>query len=326
LGMGPRPQRLRTWSMTGSAEIHGRTAPSRTALVLAFAAIYLIWGSTYLGIRVAVETMPPFLMAGMRFAVAGTLIFGFLRARGSAWPTAKQWREQAIIGIFLLLGGNAVVSWCEQKTPSGLTSLILGASPLFMVILDWIRPGGIRPTLTLIAGVAVGIAGITMLLGPDAIPAGFRPPPIYLIALFLSSISWWTGSLYSKHSRSETPLLMASAMQMLCGCVCMLLTSFILGEGRGFHFAAVSSHSWMAFAYLVVMGSIVAFPVYVWLLEHSTPAKVSTYAYVNPVVAVFLGWAILGEPLNARIMMASAVIIGGVAIITIGRTRPSVKA
>jgi drug/metabolite transporter (DMT)-like permease len=312
--------------MSSGTDAGGPKVPSRAALVLAFAAIYLIWGSTYLGIRVAVETLPPFLMAGMRFAVAGSLIFGFLRARGAPWPTAAQWKDQAIVGIFLLLGGNAVVSWAERKTPSGITSLILGASPLVMVILDWIRPRGRRPTLALIAGVGVGIAGIALLLGPDAIPAGYRPPPFYIVAIFASSISWWTGSLYSKHSSAGTPLLMASAMQMLCGSICMLLTGLILGEGRGFHVDAVSTRSWAAFAYLITMGSIVAFPVYVWLLEHSTPAKVSTYAYVNPVVAIFLGWALLGEPLNGRILLASTVIVGAVVIITIGRTRPSVKA
>jgi drug/metabolite transporter (DMT)-like permease len=312
--------------MSTGADAGGRPAPSRTALVLAFAAIYLIWGSTYLGIRVAVETMPPFLMAGVRFALAGSLVFGFLKATGAPWPTAPQWKDQAIVGTFLLLGGNAVVSWSEQKTPSGITSLILGASPLIMVILDWMRPKGRRPTFALVAGVGVGIAGIALLLGPDAIPAGYRPPAIYIVAIFLSSISWWTGSLYSKHSSTATPLMMASAMQMLCGSVCMLLTGLILGEGRGFHPETVSGRSWMAFGYLVIMGSIVAYPVYVWLLEHSTPAKVSTYAYVNPVVAIFLGWAILGEPLNARILLASAIIIGAVAIITIGKTRPAAKA
>ena len=295
--------------------------PSRTGIILAFAAIYLIWGSTYLGIRVAVATIPPFLMAGVRFAIAGSLVFGFLKLRGAAWPTARQWREQAIIGTFLLLGGNAIVSWSEQTVQSGITSLILGASPLVMVILDWIRPGGRKPTPPLIVGVVVGIAGIAFLLGPDAIPTGQRPPMLGILAIFLSSVFWWTGSLYSKHLRSDTPLLLASSMQMLCGSVSMLLVGLILGEGRGLNVAEISARSWVAFSYLVVVGSIVAFPVNVWLLEHSTPAKVSTYAYVNPVVAVFLGWLILGEPMNLRILMASCVIVGAVAVITVGRSR-----
>jgi drug/metabolite transporter (DMT)-like permease len=295
--------------------------PSRSAIILAFSAIYLIWGSTYLGIRVAVETLPPFLMAGMRFAIAGSLLFTFLMARGAQWPTAAQWREQAIIGVLLLLGGNAVVSWAELRTPSGITALILGASPLIVVIFEWLRPGGSRPHTGLVCGVAVGIAGLALLVGPGAIPADSRPPVADLVALFLASISWWVGSFYSKHIRSRTPLMLASSMQMLTGSAAMLLTGWALGEGRAFHLGSVSTLSWVAFAYLVVAGSIVAFPVYIWLLEHSTPAKVSTYAYVNPVVAIILGWLILGEPMNLRIVLAASVIIGAVAIITIGKAR-----
>lgn len=298
-----------------------QSKPSRTAYILAFTAIYVIWGSTYLGIRVAVETIPPFLMAGMRFAIAGVLVFTVLKLRGAAWPTAVQWRDQAVAGIFLLLGGNALVTWSEQTVTSGVASLIAGSSPLMVVFLEWIRPGGRRPTWGLIAGVLVGITGIALLLGPGAIPAGYRPPAHGLIALFFASACWWIGSFYSKHCKSGTPLLVASSMQMITGSFTMLLTGILLGEGRGFHLASVSPHSLEAFAYLVVAGSIVAFPVYVWLLEHTTTALVSTYAYVNPVVAVFLGWALLGEPLNLRMLAAVSVIVGAVAIITVVRTR-----
>jgi drug/metabolite transporter (DMT)-like permease len=303
----------------------GRRAPSRASFIMAFAALYLIWGSTYLGIRVAVDTLPPFLMAGMRFAIAGSLLFAFLKLRGAAWPTAVQWRDQSVVGIFLLLGGNAIVSWAELRTPSGITALMLAASPLIVVIFEWLRPSGTRPTLGLVCGVAVGIAGMALLVGPGAFPAGSRPPVADLVALLLSSISWWIGSFYSKQLKSRTPLMMASSMQMLVGSLSMLLTGWMLGEGRGFHLAGVSTPSWIAFAYLIVMVSIVAFPVYVWLLEHCTPAKVSTYAYVNPVVAVVLGWAILGEPLNLRIILAAVIIIGAVAIITIAKSRSPAK-
>jgi drug/metabolite transporter (DMT)-like permease len=259
-------------------------------------------------------------MAGMRFAIAGVVLFGYLRLRGAAWPTAAQWKDNAIAGVFLLLGGNAVVSWAELRTSSGFTALILGASPLILVLVDWVRPGGKRPTAALVTGVIIGMGGVAMLLGPGAIPAGYRPANADLVALFLASMSWWIGSLWSKHSRSGAPLLMASAIQMLCGSVAMLLTGWVLGEGSQVHLAAVSPASWVAFSYLVAVGSLVAFPTYVWLLEHSTPAKVSTYAYVNPVVAMFLGWIILNEPMNLRIVVAAAVIIGAVAIITIGKT------
>ena len=295
--------------------------PSRVSLVMAFAAIYVIWGSTYLGIRVAVETMPPFLMAGMRFAIAGILIFALLQLRGAPWPSAIQWRDQSIVGIFLLLGGNGIVSWAELRTPSGITALILGASPFIVVIFDWLRPMGTRPTAGLLAGVVIGIVGLALLVGPGAIPAGYRPPAGNIIALLLSSISWWLGSFYSKHSKCHTPLLLASSMQMLTGSCCILLTGCILGETGRVRLASVSPASWLAFAYLVVVGSIIAFPVYVWLLKHSTPAKVSTYAYVNPVIALILGWAILGEPLNLRILLAAGVIIAAVVIITIGKAR-----
>jgi drug/metabolite transporter (DMT)-like permease len=299
----------------------GTMPPAKASILLAFAALYLIWGSTYLGIRVAIETMPPFLMAGIRFAVAGILLFGYLIARGAPWPTATQWRYQFIAGLFLLLGGNAVVSWAELRTPSGITCLILGASPLFLVLLDWGRPGGKRPTAVLATGVAVGLIGVAILVGPGAIPEDARPPLIDVLALILASLSWWIGSLYIKHTKSGTSLVMASAMQMLSASASMLLVGWILGEGRGFHFGDISTRSWAALAYLVAAGSLVAFPVYVWLLEHSTPAKVSTYAYVNPVVALALGWAILGEPMNLRMAFATVIIIGAVAIITIGKAR-----
>jgi drug/metabolite transporter (DMT)-like permease len=296
-------------------------APSRGALILAFAVIYLVWGSTYLGIRVAVETLPPFLMAGARFTISGVLLFAFMLAKGAKWPTARQWMDQAIAGTFLLLGGNAVVSWCELRTPSGITSLVLGAAPVFVVFLDWIRPGGKRPTMGVVIGVVVGIGGIALLFGPDAIPASAKPPVIDIIALFLSSLSWWIGSFYSRHAKSGGLLLMNVSIQMLCGSCCIILTGLILGEGKTLNLAAVTTQSWLAFSYLVVVGSIVAFTVYAWLLQNSPPAKVSTFAYVNPVVAVILGWLVLGEPMNSRIILAAAITIGAVAIITVQKTR-----
>ena len=296
-------------------------APSRTRFLLAFAAIYLIWGSTYLGIRVAVETMPPFLMAGARFAIAGAILFTLLRARGAAAPTMAQIRDHAIVGAGLLLGGNAVVCWAEQKVPSGLTTLILGASPLVMVLMEWMRPGGTRPAGSLWLGMAAGVGGLFLLLGPGALPDGTRPPAIYVVVLVLSSTSWWAGSLYGKHLRSGTQPLMGAAIQMLCGSVLMILTGLVLGEASRLHFAAITPQSWLAFSYLVIAGSLIAYPVYIWLLGHSTPARVSTYAYVNPIVAVILGWAVLGEPLTPRILFAAAIIIGAVAIITIQKAK-----
>lgn len=288
---------------------------------MGFLAIYVIWGSTYLGIRIAVETMPPFLMAGTRFAVAGVLFFAFLKLRGAAWPTRRQWRDHAIVGACLLLGGNGVVAWAEQSVPSGLTTLILGASPLIMILMEWLRPGGSKPAPGLWVGFAIGIAGLALLLGPGALPANLQPSATSVLALLVASISWWAGSLFSKHARSGAEPMMAAAIQMVCGSALMLVVGLLAGELPRFQIAAVSAHSWAAWSYLVFVGSLVAFPVYIWLLKHSTPARVSTYAYVNPVVAVILGWAVLGEPLTPRIALAALVIVGAVAIITTQKNR-----
>ena len=290
--------------------------PSRTSLILAFAAIYLIWGSTYLGIRVAVETIPPFVMAGLRFFSAGTVLFTLLLLRGAAWPTLRQWRDQAIVGTFLLLGGNAVVSWAEQRVPSGLTALIIGAGPLIMALLEWSRPGGARPSPSLWLGVAIGFAGLFVLLGPQAVSAGEGPPLVCVAALIFATVAWWIGSLYGKQVKSGTEPLMAAAIQMLCGSIAMGLAVVVSGEASRWRLAAVSPRSWLAFAYLAVIGSLVTYPIYIWLLRHSTPARVSTFAYVNPIVAVVLGWAILQEPVTPRMIISGVAVLVSVAIIT----------
>jgi drug/metabolite transporter (DMT)-like permease len=271
--------------------------------------------------------MPPFLMAGGRFLLSGPILFVFLKLRGAEWPTAAQWRDHAIVGICLLLGGNAIVAWVEQSVPSGLTTLILGASPMMMVLMEWLRPGGAKPNATLCLGLIVGLGGLFILLGPGALPDGTQLSLLSVVALLFASASWWIGSLFSKYSRSGADPMMAAALQMMCGGVAMTLTGALIGEGARLHFAAISVRSWTALIYLVVAGSLVAFPVYVWLLKHSTPARVSTYAYVNPVVAVILGWGVLDEPLNLRIALAATVIVGAVAIITIAKNRgPNLRA
>lgn len=295
--------------------------PSRSALWLAFGAIYVIWGSTYLGIRVAVESIPPFLMAGARFIAAGTILFAGLKLRGTPWPTRAQWRDHTIVGICLLLGGNAVVAWAEQTVPSGLTTLILGGSPLFMVLMEWLRPGGTKPTGMLWLGFAVGLAGLFILLGPGALPEGVRPPMFSVIALLLTSFFWWGGSLYGKHAKSGAGPLVAAAVQMVTGGVVMTLVGLLLGESARLDVAAIPGRAWFAWSYLVIAGSLIAFPVYIWLLKNSTPARVSTYAYVNPIVAVILGWAILDEPVTPRIALAATVIVGAVALITTEKSR-----
>jgi drug/metabolite transporter (DMT)-like permease len=300
-------------------------APSRTALVIAFATIYLVWGSTYLGIRVAVETLPPFLMAGARFLVAGGVLAGWLAVTRGFRVTAHQWRDNAIIGTFLLLGGNGLVAWAEQYIPSGLTALIIGSQPLMMVLTEWAWRGGHRPTLLTGVGLLLGFAGVAWLVAPweNAAAGGLHLGGV--TAILVGGVFWAFGSIYGRRVRNPAESLTASALQMLCGGVALMLTAFARGDLAAFSPAAVSARSWLAFGYLILMGSLVGFSTFVWLMKHSTPARVSTYAYVNPLVAVFLGWLILGEPVTERTLAAAAVIVVSVAVITTQRSRGAVR-
>jgi drug/metabolite transporter (DMT)-like permease len=297
---------------------------SRTSLLLAFSAIYLIWGSTYLAIRVAVETLPPFLMAGTRFLVAGTLLYVWLTLQGRARATPRQWRDNLVVGALLLVGGNGLVVWAEQAIPSGITTLIISISPLFMVLLDWMLPRGTRPTWPTFTGLALGFGGLVLLIGGGA-PGGVPLDRWRCAGLLLACVTWTIGSLYSRYTREPAEPLTAATLQMLLGGAFMLLIGLGRGEAAGFHLADLTPRAIAAWSYLVIAGSLIAFPSYVYLLKHSTPARVSTYSYVNPVVAVFLGWLILGEPVTRRTLVASAVIVAAVAIITTQRSQPVVK-
>lgn len=299
--------------------------PSRTALVLAFAAIYIIWGSTYLGIRVAIETMPPFAMAAARFIIAGAILFAFQRARGAAAPTARQWGINAIIGTFLLLGGNGLVAWAEQFVPSGVTALLIGVQPLFFVLTEWAWPGGSRPTPITAVALLLGFAGVAWLAAPWAQSTHGGLNLQGVLAILSACVFWAFGSIYSRHARHGADPLLASSLQMLSGGLALTLAAGLHGELGHLDLAAVSTRSWIAFVYLVGFGSLVGFSTFVWLMRHSTPARVSTYAYVNPVVAVFLGWLILHEPITSRTLVASVVIIAAVVIITMEKNKATAK-
>ena len=300
-------------------------APSRSALILAFAAIYLIWGSTYLAIRVAVETMPPFLMASARFLIAGTALFAFLKFRGARWPTASQWRANLIIGVFLLLGGNGLVVWAEQEIPSGITALLIGVGPLFIVLTEWAWPGGLRPTAITMAALLLGFGGVTWLAAPweNAAHGGLNPGGI--AAILAACFFWAIGSIYSRHAKHGVDSFLASALQMLGGGVALLLAALLHGDFARLDVAHIAPRAWGAFAYLIAAGSLVGFSTFVWLMKHSTPARVATYAYVNPIVAVFLGWLLLDEPIGPRPLVASAIIIAAVAIITVQKSKAPPK-
>jgi drug/metabolite transporter (DMT)-like permease len=294
------------------------TAPSRLKLVTAFAAIYVVWGSTYLAIRFAIETLPPFLMASARFLIAGAVLYAWARLYGrAARPTREQWRAAAVVGVLLLLGGNGLVVWAQTRVPSGVAALLIGMLPCWMVLFDWLRPRGVRPGPKIVLGLGLGLAGLVWLIGPDSLMGGGRVDLLGALALLLAEISWAAGSIYSRHAPLPPAPFLSTAMQMLAGSIALLIVSVALGEPWRMDPTGFSARSILAWIYLIVFGSIVAYSAYVWLLRASTPARVSTYAYVNPVIAVFLGWLLADEALTARMLIAAAVIVGGVVLITL---------
>ena len=299
----------------------GEKKPTAAALLVAFATIYLVWGSTYLGMRVAIETMPPFAMACARFLTAGALLLGFLKWRGAALPTARQWRDSAITGTFLLLGGNGLVVWAEQYIPSGVAALIIGVTPVFMVLAEWSWPGGKRPTAMTTVGLLLGFVGVAWLAAPweSATSGGLNLGGV--CALVAACCFWSFGSIFSRNVKNPAAPFMASASQMLGGGLALGIVALARGEFARVDLAHISANSWAAFIYLVAIGSLVGFSTFVWLIKHSTPARVATYAYVNPVVAVFLGWLILREPIGPRTLLSAAIIVTAVVIITLQKTR-----
>lgn len=293
-------------------------------MALALGAVYLIWGSTYLAIRFAIETLPPFLMAGVRFLTAGAILYTWSRlGRGAPRPERRHWRSTAVIGALLLLGGNGAVVWAEEVVASGVVALLVATVPVWMVLLDWAQGTGGRPTGKLVLGMALGFVGMALLVGPEAFSAKATIDPVRAGVVVLGSISWAAGSIYSRRAPLPGKPLLTTAMQMLWGGALLLGAGLALGEAGEFRPDAISLKSLLALLYLIVFGAIVAYTAYVWLLRASTPARVSTYAYVNPVVAVLLGWALAGEPITSRILIAAAVIVGGVAVITTARTHPA---
>ncbi|MBL8160687.1 MAG: EamA family transporter [Anaerolineae bacterium] len=296
-------------------------SPSKWQIIAAFAAVYIIWGSTYLGIRFAIETMPPFLMAGIRFLIAGSLLFGWMLTRTDERPTLRQWRSAFIVGGLLLMGGNGGVTWAEQYVPSALAALVVAIVPLWVVLLDWLRPGGLRPGLPVFIGVLIGIGGIALLVGPDEFTPGEALEPIGIIALLAATICWASGTVYARHAQQPRSPFLTTGMQMLAGGVLLTLAGTLSGDWARLDVAAISARSWGAFIYLIFIGAIVAFTAYIWLLRVVPAPRVATYAYVNPVVAVFLGWAFAGETITGRTLVAAAVIIGSVVIINTYRYR-----
>ena len=291
-------------------------APPLWQLVAAFAALYIVWGSTYLAIRLVVETMPPFFMAGVRFALAGLILYLWRWHDAGPRSAPQHWRSALIVGALLLCGGNGLVSWAEQSVPSGLAALLIASTPLWMVTIP--LPGQPRPTALMLGGVALGLIGIAVLVGPSEL-GGAAPDRAGVAALLAAAFLWALGSLLSRRLPQAASPLRATGMQMIAGGATLVVAGLLLGEGARLDLAAFSRESWLAWLYLVLVGSLVGYSAYVWLLRVSTPARVSTYAYVNPLVAVLLGWLLLDEPVGPRIFVAAALILGAVALLSLRR-------
>jgi drug/metabolite transporter (DMT)-like permease len=301
-------------------ETRSRTTGPLWLIVAAFAAVYVIWGSTYLGIRLAIDSIPPFLMAGARFLIAGLLLYGAMRMAGAAAPKAGHWKSAAVLGGLLLLAGNGGVSWAQQTVPSGLTALVVAAVPLWIMLVDWLRPRGIRPNRLVLLGLIAGFAGVVLLIAGKNQHGQRMVDPVGAVVLVGATLCWALGSVYSRHAQKPASALLAVGMQMIAGGGLQLATGFALGEAAQFSWARITPASGWAFLYLTLVGSLVGFTAYVWLLQVSTPAKVSTYAYVNPLIAVALGHLVLHEEVPKSAAMAGTLVLAAVILIT---RRPS---
>jgi drug/metabolite transporter (DMT)-like permease len=283
-------------------------------VIAAFAAVYVIWGSTYLFIRLAVDTMPPLLMAGVRFLLAGTILLAITgRMRGSARDPIgpRQWRACAITGVLLLMGGNGGVSYGELFVPSGVVALLVATVPLFIALFGALFLGQ-RLRRVAMAGIAIGLLGTTVLVRPGA---GGTGDPGHMLLVLASPLCWAIGSLYATRGPLPKRALVATGMEMLCGGAALTVAGLIAGEATAVHLERISLTSWLSLLYLIVFGSLVAFSAYIWLLGKVPTTAVATYAYVNPLVAVLLGWAVLGERVTGQTLLAGALIVVAVALI-----------
>ena len=291
--------------------------PSKFAILAAFAALYLIWGSTYLGIRFAIETIPPLLMAGTRFLIAGFIMYAIARWQGAPHGSFGNWRTALIIGACLLLGGNGGVTLAEQYVSSGLASVMVATVPIYIALLAWASGTAPKPSPIVWLGLAGGFAGVAILVGPalsfstnEGDHAGLG-----MLILLCSSFIWSAGSIYSTRAKHASPPFLLAGQQMICGGALLTLGGLLTGEHHRFDASRMSLLSLGSFAYLVIIGALVGYTAYIWLLKHCEPAKVATYAYVNPIVAVILGAVFAGETLSARTVLAAGLIIGSVALV-----------
>ena len=289
---------------------------SKTMIWLGMLSIYIVWGSTYLAIRFAVDSIPPFLMAGVRFLLAGGALLVWRLPAGDRKPTLRHWRSAGIIGLMMLLGGNGGVVWAEQRVPSGIAALLVGSTPLWIVLIEAVVYRK-RPSWPVLAGVIVGLGGMAVLIGPSQLTGLHGDIDLVGgIVVALAALSWAGGSLYSRGADLPDSPFLYNGMEMVCGGAALMILSTLSGEWGRLNVAAISLNSWLGFGYLVLFGSLVGFSAYTWLLRSAPTMLVSTYAYVNPVVAVLIGNLLAQEPLTPRVLLAATVIIGAVVLIT----------
>jgi drug/metabolite transporter (DMT)-like permease len=300
--------------------------PQRWKILLAFAIIYLVWGSTFLAIRVGVREVPPFLLAGMRFFAAGIVLYAWMtakgmsakgmRAKGTASPSRREWASITLLAVLIFVVDYGLVFWAEQRVPSGITAVMLATIPVFTALLEILILRTQKLTLRLGCALVVGLAGVAVLVSRSV---GFGDAPIErsgAIALVVAALCWSLASVLTRKLSLPKSKVMSAGAKMLVGGILLMVVAAMFGEFRAFHPRTVSTAAWLALAYLVVAGSIIAFTAYVWLIHHESPTKVGTYAYVNPVIAVLLGYFLAGEALGARTIAGTFLILVSVVVIT----------
>jgi drug/metabolite transporter (DMT)-like permease len=302
------------------------TRPPTWKVLLAFAIIYFVWGSTFLAIRVGVREVPPFLLAAMRFLVAGIVLYGWMRVRGTPSPTGREWSAASLLALLIFVFDYGLLFWAERRVPSGIAAVMMATIPVFMALAEIIFLRTQRLTLRLGVALLIGMAGVAVLVGRST---SLREAPVDTAgacALIVAAISWSVAASLSRRLPLPSAKAMSSGAQMLAGGVLLTLTAALLGEFRGFRPQTVSREVWLALAYLIVAGSIVAFTAYVWLLHHESPTKVGTYAYVNPVVAVVIGYFLGGESVGPRTVVGTLLVLVSVVVITMAPNKNSVVA
>ena len=298
--------------------------PRTWKILLAFAIIYLVWGSTFLAIRIGVREVPPFLLAGMRFLVAGLILCGWMMARGERSPSIRQWASVILIAFMIFVLDYGLLFWAEQRVPSGIAAVMMATIPVFMALSEIIFLRTQKATIRLALALLIGIGGVSVLMSSSLNLGGAPIDSRGAVALIIASFNWSLGSALMRKLPLPHSKVMSSGAQMLAGGVLLILAAAALGEFRNFSPSAVSREAWLSLVYLIVAGSIVGFTAYVWLLHHESPTKVGTYAYVNPVVAVLIGYFFGGEALGLRTILGTLLVLISVVVITTTRSKKGI--